>query len=204
MKTIILIDAGHGKETPGKKSPDGKFQEWKWNREIAAAVVAKLRRLGILAYSIIGPEENEDVPLSERCRRVNTYCQEHGAGNCAFISIHSNAAGNGRDWAKAKGWSAYTSKGQTKGDILADYLYDAAEEEFTDRKIRCDKSDGDRDWEENFYVLKHTACPAVLTENFFYDNKEECEWLLSDDAKRRIVEVHVGAIFNYVKYRSTL
>ena len=31
----ILIDAGHGIDTPGKRSPDGSFLEYLWNREIA-------------------------------------------------------------------------------------------------------------------------------------------------------------------------
>ena len=38
---------------------------------------------------------------------------------------------------------------------------------FTLKKIRKDNSDGDPDKEYNFYILKHTQCPAVLTENFF-------------------------------------
>ena len=35
----ILIDNGHGVNTPGKCSPDGVFREYKYTREIAAAVV---------------------------------------------------------------------------------------------------------------------------------------------------------------------
>ena len=42
--------------------------------------------------------------------------------------------------------------------------------------IRTDTSDGDRDMESNFYVLKHTSCPAVLTENFFQDNKSDVDY----------------------------
>ena len=31
----ILIDNGHGQETAGKRSPDGRLLEWSYNREIA-------------------------------------------------------------------------------------------------------------------------------------------------------------------------
>lgn len=31
----ILIDNGHGRETPGKRSPDGTLREYAWNRLIA-------------------------------------------------------------------------------------------------------------------------------------------------------------------------
>ncbi len=42
----ILIDNGHGSDTPGKRSPDGRFPEWKYNRDISARVTSELIRLG--------------------------------------------------------------------------------------------------------------------------------------------------------------
>lgn len=39
----ILIDNGHGEETPGKRSPDGLFREYKYARQIAEEVVKQLR-----------------------------------------------------------------------------------------------------------------------------------------------------------------
>ncbi len=43
----VLIDNGHGENTPGKRSPDGRLREWAYSREIADLVVAGLRKLGI-------------------------------------------------------------------------------------------------------------------------------------------------------------
>jgi len=67
----------------------------------------------------------------------------------------------------ATGWSAYTSVGITSSDKLAECLYNAAKKNLSDKKLRTDYSDKDSDIESNFYILKHTLCPAVLTENFF-------------------------------------
>ena len=78
------------------------------------------------------------------------------------------------------------------------YLDDAFEEEFPERKIRKDLSDGDKDWEENFYVLEKSRCPAVLLENFFYDNKEECAWMLQEETKRRVASAAAKGIAKYV------
>lgn len=101
---------------------------------------------------------------------------------------------------QARGWSAYTSKGSTKADVLASCLYASAAECFpAGIKIRSDWSDKDPDWEENFYILQKTKCPAVLTENFFQDNKEDVEFLLSADGKARIVKAHAIGIANYLK-----
>ena len=65
----ILIDNGHGENTPGKCSPDGRLKEWAYTREIADRVVAGLRHRGEEAERIV--KEDVDIPLSIRCRRVN-------------------------------------------------------------------------------------------------------------------------------------
>lgn len=193
----ILIDPGHGIDTPGKRSPDGLFREYLWNRQVADLILEGLVSAGIDASLVV--TETNDVTLRNRVNRVNTICNRVGASNVLLVSVHANAAGNGSAWMNARGWSCYTSKGKTKSDQVAECLYDAFEEEFQDRKIRKDMSDGDRDWEENFYVLQKSKCPAVLLENFYYDNREECAWMLQEETKRRIASAAVKGIIKYIK-----
>ena len=193
----VLIDPGHGIDTPGKRSPDGLLQEYLWNRQVADLILEGLVSAGIDASLVV--TETNDVSLKNRVNRVNTICNRLGASNVLLVSIHANAAGNRSAWMNAKGWSCYTSKGKTKSDQVAECLYDAFEAEFQDRKIRKDMSDGDRDWEENFYVLQKSKCPAVLLENFFYDNREECAWMLQEETKRRIASAAVKGIIKYIK-----
>lgn len=192
----ILIDTGHGENTPGKRSPDGKFREYLYVREIADQVVAQLRQRGYDAERIV--MEFSDVALAERAKRVNEVCGRLGTKNVILVSIHINAAGNG-EWMNAKGWSCYTSIGQTKDDKLADCFYKVAEEQFAGRKIRKDLTDGDPDWEAGFYMLKKTKCPAVLTENFFMDNKDDVAYLVSPDGRNAVVATHVEAIIKYIQ-----
>ena len=193
----VLIDPGHGIDTPGKRSPDGLFREYLWNRKVADLILEGLVSAGVDASLVV--TETNDVTLRNRVNRVNTICNRVGASNVLLVSVHANAAGNGSAWMNAKGWSCYTSRGKTKSDQVAECLYDAFEEEFQDRKIRKDISDGDRDWEENFYVLEKSKCPAVLLENFFYDNREECAWMLQEETKRRIASAAVKGIIKYIK-----
>lgn len=193
----ILIDPGHGIDTPGKRSPDGLFREYLWNRQVADLILEGLVSAGVDASLVV--TETNDVTLRNRVNRVNTICNRVGASNVLLVSVHANAAGNGSAWMNARGWSCYTSKGKTKSDQVAECLYDAFEEEFQDRKIRKDMSDGDRDWEENFYVLQKSKCPAVLLENFFYDNREECAWMLQEETKKRIASAAVKGIIKYIK-----
>ena len=192
----ILIDNGHGHNTPGKRSPDGKFREYAYNREIAKRIVADLIDKGYDAELLV-PEDN-DISLEERVRRVNTLCSAHGKSNVILVSIHVNAAGNGSKWTNATGWSVYTCKGQTASDKLAECLCEAAIKNFPGKRIRTDYSDGDSDWEANFYILRHTVCPAVLTENFFMDGLD-LEFLQSKAGKQAIVDTHVEGIIEYIE-----
>ena len=200
MKTIILGTA-HLKSTPGKYSPDKKFYEYKFSREICKAVKSVLENLG---YTVFIDIEDEDLPntsqskeLCLRCKVVNDLQKVYK--NCIYISIHVNAAGNGTKWMNATGWSAYTSVGTTSSDKLAECLYEAAKKNLEGKKLRTDFSDKDQDIESNFYVLKHTLCPAVLTENFFQDNKNDVEFLTSDKGFHQIVRLHVEGILKYIE-----
>ena len=195
-KMKILIDNGHGCNTPGKRSPDGRFREYAWTRYIAKAVVADLRDLGYDAERIV-PEEY-DVCLNARCSRVNSCCAELGKRNVLVVSIHVNAAGHGDRWYNATGWCAYTCKGQTRSDKLADCLYKQAALWLPGHRLRTDYSDGDADQEANFTILANTACSAVLSENGFQDCEESLRFLESNDGKEAIIGLHVDGILDFV------
>lgn len=198
----ILIDNGHGIDTPGKRSPDGKFREYQYTREIARKIVKELSADGFDAELLV-PEEY-DIPLKERARRVNSFCNTLGASNVVLISIHNNAFKDSKEWQSPRGWSCYTTKGKTLSDQLAAILYDEAVTILDGHRIRMEMSDGDADWEEDFYILKKTLCTAVLTENFFIDNKEDVAFLLSENGRNAIVRTHVNSIKKYIDKRKLL
>ena len=193
----ILLDPGHGIDTPGKRSPDGSFLEYLWNRQVADLVLAGLRSSGMDADLVV--TETNDITLRTRAMRVNRVCDRMGASNVLLVSIHANAAGNGRSWMFASGWECYSSPGVTKADKLAECMYKAFSKAFPDKRMRKDMSDGDSDKEANFYIITKTRCPAVLLENFFYDNREECAWLLREDTKRKIAAAIIEGIKSYIK-----
>jgi N-acetylmuramoyl-L-alanine amidase len=212
---VILIDNGHGVDTAGKCSPDGTLREYKYAREIAIEVESQLKALGYDARRIV--TEEKDISLVERAHRVNSICTKYGSPNVFLISIHCNAAGADSKWHYAGGWSAWTSPGKTKGDTLAECLYDAAEVALKDyvdgfqakkdsgkytsaqKPIRTDMTDGDRDYEAKFYMLTKTLCAACLTENLFQDTKADVEYLLSEAGRKAIVDLHVHGAVKYAE-----
>ncbi len=186
----ILIDDGHGKETSGKRSPDGRLKEYAYTREIADRVVIELQNEGIDAMRIV-PEEN-DVTLSERVKRVNAFGKE-----AILISIHCNAMGSGAGWMPANGWSVFVGNNASMNSRrLARQLAQAA----LNRKVKVRRpSPQDLYWTANLYICQKTNCPAVLVENFFQDNKEDVEYLLSEEGKLCVTNILLEGITNYLK-----
>ena len=200
----IILGTAHLINTPGKCSPDNKFREYAHSRRLVKEIYDRLVNLG---YTCVIDYLNDDMPglstsqeLRARVSIVNDICKEKGSSNCIYVSVHINAATGGCEWKNATGWSIYTSPGTTKSDALATCIYEAAQEILypLGKKIRTDFSDGDADYEENFYVLKHTSCPAVLTENFFQDCRSDVAWLESEEGFNAIVEIHVRGIIKYL------
>ena len=192
---VILCDAGHGVETLGKRSPDGVLREYKYCREIAAEVVKRLKTMGYNAQLLV-TEEN-DISLGIRCKRVNGICKHFGTSNVLLVSIHLNAKGNGSAWMDARGWQACVSmNASSRSKQLASYLYDAASAQGL--KMRSTKP-GQKWWAQNLAICRDTNCPAVLTENLFQDNKSDYEYLLSDEGREAIINLHVTGIVNYIK-----
>lgn len=186
---IVILDNGHGINTPGKCSPDKSLKEYKWNREFVDKLIPLLENEGYIVFKIV--TEDEDISLSERANRANKIITKYGAVNCVFISVHVNAAGNG-DWMNATGWEVYSTKGKTNSDKLAECLCNACLEENV--KLRKDMSDGDKDKESNFTVIYKTNCPAVLTENLFMDSKTDLEILKSEEGVQKLLNIHVKGI----------
>ena len=52
--------------------------------------------------------------------------------------------------------------------------------------------------EKDFYLLRHTICPAVLTENLFMDNPADCAFLLSPEGQQSLVDLHVDGIISHL------
>ena len=194
MKTIIL-DNGHGFNTAGKRSPQwadlDQIYEGEYSRKIVAKLVPMLRASGI-DVRVLVPEEN-DISIADRSRRANAIANEVGRTECLLVSIHLNAAQNPN---QGTGWEVHTYLGDSRSDKFADIFWEHARRHLEPRgfKMRGDFSDGDKDWDSNYGILRKTVCPALLTENLFMDNHHDCEFLLTEEGLNTIVRLHYDAI----------
>lgn len=200
-KKIVLLDCGHAKNTPGKRSPkksDGtRFYEYQSNREIGQRVARKLDALGITYHFVLDLNNPEDKSLSARANTANEYCAKYGKENCIFISLHSDAAGDGESWVdSARGWSIYTTKGNTASDRYATIFFEEAQKLLPKHgmTLRKDMSDGDPDYEENFTVIYKAWCPAVLVESLFFTSRTDLAFLESETGKDVCADIVVNGI----------
>ncbi len=198
-KFLWLLDPGHGGiingvyQTAGKRSPkwpdSRQLFEGEFNRAIVQLISEKLVSHKIDFINLVNTER--DISLGTRVRKANDiYKRDRRA---LYISIHGNAGGG-------TGYEIFTSKGQTRSDLLATRFFYAMERQFPNMKFRADNSDGDPDKEADYFVLRKTWMPAVLTENFFMDTlNPDCEIMMSDKGRVDIANAHVDAILHCEK-----
>ena len=206
-KIHIILDPGHanydiqnGKHSP-RLSPEqgydeetcyaGYFREGMFNRRIVENLTLMLHKLGFEVHNT--SPESTNISLATRVKRANDICRKYGTSNCLFISIHANAAGNGSEWKNARGVSVHTCYGcSKKSESLARHILDCA----VNDGFKGNRANGF--CKDNFYVVKHTLCPAVLVENLFYDNKEDLKILMNEEGRQKITEYIFRGLMNFL------
>lgn len=192
-----LIDAGHGGLRPetneyvtkGKRSPkfpnSSKFSgevlfEGVKNRRVLESLTKLLSQYKI-KYTIIS-DDWIDLPLTDRVIKANNISEN--TPNCIYLSIHHNAYK--KDWNNANGLETFHYPKSDKGFKIASvFQRNLVEEmEWKDRGIKS----------ANFYVLKYTSMPSILTECGFMTNLKEAEVLMSDEGSEKIAYAHFEAI----------
>ena len=173
---IVCLDPGHS------GCPDvgavGLFtMEYKEAWKIANRVKEILEKTK--EYIVFMTKEEAEDSLSNslafRCQYANSL-HVH-----VFVSIHLNASVNH----SAKGTETYHYASSSKGKKLANHIQKqlVACLGFRDRGVKT----------ANFYVLKHTHAPAVLTEVGFISNPNE-EKLMSEKIEQTAQAIAQGII----------
>jgi len=191
------LDNGHGKKTPGKRSPlfdDGRtrFFEYEFNRDIVQRIREALDKHKI-EYYITVPEVDIDDFLKGRVDRANDLKSDLPK---IFVSVHANAApaASSESWALASGIETWFFHGSKRSQLLASVFQKHLMEKtgFKNRNIKSQPTG-------QFYVLRNTNMPSVLTENGFYNNKAEAAELMKPEVRQKIADAHVAAILEIEK-----
>lgn len=168
-KKIVCLDPGHGPDTVNG-SPDGSYKEKEFTWDLYERLRALLEGQGVEV--VCTRAEDTKPSLTARAEVSNA------AGADCFVSLHTNAAGDG-GWYDARGLEIYTSSGPMTAprNVLATDLVNAFHAAGvilrpTPIVHRMDLT-----------VLTKTDAPAVLIEYGFHTSREDVA-LLKDSAYR--------------------
>ena len=183
-KPIVCLDPGHG---PGNVngSPDGSCKEHEFTWDLYTRLKPLLEAQGVTVVST-RPKQSDYPSLTDRAAVSNK------AGADLFVSLHSNAAGNG-GWYSAGGFIAFTSSGpdsaprnQAAAAIL-NRVHAAGIRLFSTSLAH-----------ERYTVLVKTEAPAVLLECAFHTNEEDVKNLKSDIWKDKLAKAVCAGICDFL------
>jgi N-acetylmuramoyl-L-alanine amidase len=179
----IVVDAGHGFETEGKRTPDG-MREYEFNREVARIVKAELQQYKNVEVYFTHADER-DVPLSIRTDRANQLKAD------VFVSIHANAFGSG-GWNQASGIETYVHPTASAKNVELAKAVQKRLVTLTGRRDRGIKT-------ANFHVLRETTMPTILTECGFMTNQEEATLLQTSAYRKKCAQAIVSGLVTFYK-----
>lgn len=150
----IALDAGHGMNTPGKRSPAGE-REWSFNNKVVVAAIKYLNEYeNAMVIRLDDPTGNTDISLAARTNKANSQ------GADILVSYHHNA--NTGQWGSWTGTETYHYPGSSSGLALARKIHPDIVEAMglRDRGIKS----------ANFHMIRESRMPAILIEGGFMDS----------------------------------
>ena len=183
-KYTVCLDPGHGPGTVNG-SPDGSYKEHEFAWDIYERISKLLEARGV--HTICTRTEDAKPSLTERAGVANR------ARATCFVSLHSNAAGNG-GWYDADGLEIYTSAGPmtAQRNILATDLVNAFHAAGV--VLRSTPIVHSMD----LTVLTKTDAPAVLIEYGFHTSKTDVELLKSSTYRDKLATATAAGVCKWL------
>ncbi|MFH7245393.1 MAG: DUF3747 domain-containing protein [Spirulina sp.] len=175
-QTLVVIDPGHGGRDPGAVGIGG-LQEKQINTTVSNRVRQRLQEAGLTV--LMTRDGDQWVDLDARAQFANR------AGADVFVSIHANAISMSRP--EVNGLETYYL---ASGERLARSIHNSVlrNTDMRDRGVR----------QARFYVLRHTAMPAVLVETGFVTGAEDAARFRDPTAVNQIADGIARGILDYL------
>ena len=179
---VIVLDPGHRRDTPGKRS--NGFLEWEFNDEVVKKTYKLLKDNGynveITLDSIIHPFDETTLYGKNKnldFRATSTNYLKTNDNHVIFISVHANAHSD----PNVRGYEIFTAYGEQdrNSELLATCMLSKAIQYLGVGTKIPNRGSKDAD----FYVLKNTITPAILIEHDFFTNKEAREEMSTEEYK---------------------
>lgn len=174
MKYKVVIDLGHGGSDQGAVNKETGLTEASVVLTVGLFLERMLQDNGIECMltrtkdvDVAYPNASASEELQARCDVANEFEAD------LFVSIHCDSFSNPQAQGTSTHYYASSEEGRKLAEKIQFNLLSALGR--YDRGIRT----------AEFYVLKHTACPAVLVEGAFISNPDEEQLMQTDDFRYR-------------------
>jgi N-acetylmuramoyl-L-alanine amidase len=192
-KPVVVIDAGHGGNDPGKIGVDGTLE-----KDINLQIANRLKKyLEASDVEVVLTRKNDSglytekdsrkkmADMKKRCDIINE------VSPALTVSIHQNSYHQ----EEISGGQVFYYKKSEKGKRLAEVLQDRFDYVLGEKNTRLAKPN------DNYYLLLHVKSPIVIVECGFLTNWKESALLKSDDYQDRVAwTIHMG-IMEYLNGR---
>lgn len=190
----IVIDAAHGGNDPGVKSPGNEFSEAALSLEIAKTIQSMAAGYNVNVVmtretnELPGGATNKEDGLKNRVAIVNK------TKPFALLSIHLNSRTGGESFQEEhSGIEAYVSgkRNDENGKRLASIILDQLSGVYKTRqelRIRPD---------QGIWVLDKAECAAILLELGFIDNRKDVEFFRTKANQEEIARKILSSIVNF-------
>lgn len=181
---IVVLDAGHGGSDRGAVGPSGVTE-----KSVTLAVALKAEKFLTDSGAKVVMTRRTDIdvasPQASDAQELQARVNKTPPSADIFISIHCNAFTN----PNTNGMETFYFSGSPQGRRLAQLLNEELEI-YGGRLNRGVKS-------ANFYVLKHSRCPASLIELAFVTNRTEESLLSDEDYQNSLAQAIAQAVNRY-------
>ena len=178
----IILDAGHGFNTSGKRSPQsmGKVvREWTMNNAVCNYIQEILKDYNVIIVRTDDTTGKTDVPLSSRVSKTNAQNPN------LFVSIHHNAGGG-------TGVETYYHTYGSSADKKIAQIVQSNLVKETGMRNRGVK-------QASFAVLTcKSSIPAILVEGGFYDNQTDFNYITSVNGQKAYARAVANSIIQYL------
>ena len=185
---VVVIDAGHGGNDPGKVSPDGIME-----KDVNLAIALKLKqRLEEKGVKVILTRDSDiclaDVNATNKKKSdmINRVELVNGSGADLLISIHQNSYKD----ANVKGAQAFYYSGSAESQKLAESIQSMIKQNVHEDNNRKIKANND------YYILRKCACPAVIIECGFLSCPDETRKLVDEKYQDKLAIAIAEAVCN--------
>lgn len=172
-KTVI-IDVGHGGHDYGNHENGKNEKDITLNIALKVKQFAQNSNINI----VLTRESDAYISLKDRVEFINSKKPNY------MISLHANGYKN----EETRGFEIFVNNNKEQGDTstaLAELISNDLAQTLPNRGVK----------ESNFYILKHTECPAIMLELGFLTNPKDSKYLNSGKGQDEIAK----AIFKSIQ-----